>query len=316
MNQTKTTPKDFFLHLGAIIVLYTSAISLINLGFSIINYCLPDVLSGYFYSGSVAWSISMLVVLVPTLYVLEYLIKKDISNIPEKGDLLIRKWRTFLTIFLTGATLIGDLIALINTYLNGEISDRFIYKFLTILVISGIIFTYYLLERVNTKKFMQKVLAWAGILAVTGGIVGGFMIVGSPTKQRSLKLDSERVSNLQTIQYQIVNYWQRKEKLPVSLNDINDAISNTSVPIDPDTKEVYTYKIKGDKSFELCATFALKSEDMKGRGGSVYDYSVPMTYPSIDSGNDNWKHADGFACFVRTIDPEIYPPNRMPKSLY
>ncbi len=312
MNQTnQTTPKDFFLHLTATIVLYVSAISVINLSFSIINYAFPDVLAQYFYSTSVAWPISMLIVLIPVLYVIEWLIKKDIATIPEKGNLWIRKWRTFLTLFLTGATLIGDIIVLINTYINGEISERFIYKFLAILLISGVIFAYYLLERINIKKNVQKILTWAGILIVLASIVGGFIIVGSPSKQRNIRIDNQRVGDLQNIQYQIVNYWQQKEKLPASLADLSDPISNTTIPTDPESKKEYTYTVKSAKSFELCATFALKVEDTKGRGAS-YSYDMMTTYPSYggDGMNDNWKHDAGNICFTRTIDPERYPPNK------
>ena len=85
MNETtKTTPKDFFLHLSATLALYVSAGALINLLFSVINYYFPDQLAGYFYANAVAWPISMLIILIPTLYVLEYLINRDITKVPEK----------------------------------------------------------------------------------------------------------------------------------------------------------------------------------------------------------------------------------------
>ena len=61
----KTTPRDFFLHLGATIALYAAATALINLSFSIIDYLQPDALANYFSASSIAWPISMLVVLAP-----------------------------------------------------------------------------------------------------------------------------------------------------------------------------------------------------------------------------------------------------------
>jgi hypothetical protein len=65
MNQTKTTPKDFFLHLGATIALYTTIVAIINLLFSIINYYFPDALAGSYYYNSMAWPISVLIVVLP-----------------------------------------------------------------------------------------------------------------------------------------------------------------------------------------------------------------------------------------------------------
>jgi uncharacterized membrane protein len=113
---TKTTPKDFFLHLGATVALYVAVGALINLWFTVINYYFPDALAGYFYGNAVAWPISMLIVLVPIFYVLEWLIARDAAKTPEKNDLWIRRWRMYLTLFLVVILIGGDLITLINTF--------------------------------------------------------------------------------------------------------------------------------------------------------------------------------------------------------
>ncbi|MGC9605480.1 MAG: DUF5671 domain-containing protein [Minisyncoccia bacterium] len=323
---SKTTPKDFFLHLGATIALYTSAVALINLCFSVINYYNPDVLAGYFSSNSIAWPVSMLVVLVPVLYVIEWFIGRDLARMPEKKDLWIRRWRIYLTLFLGGATVVGDLVVLINWYLNGEITDRFVYKILVVLVVAGVIFAYYLLARavdsVRAKNW-RKILAWFGIVVVLAGVVGGFLIVGSPAKQRAIRFDSQRVSDLTNIQWQIISYWQQRGKLPAALSDLNDPISNFSVPKDPDTSSSYGYSTKwtsamsSNPAFELCATFSLASQDLSGKGaygtGGSVGGAIPVgnvSYPigSIST-NDSWTHDAGHICFERTIDPARYPIN-------
>lgn len=303
MNPIKTTPKDFFLHLGATIALYISAVALINLLFSIINYCFPDALAGYFSAGSIAWPISMLIVLIPILYVLEWLIKKEIKIIPEKNDIWIQKWRIYLTLFLTGAVIAGDLIALINTYLNGEISIRFVYKFFVILIVLAVIFTYYILEKIGKASKTKTTLSYVGIILALIAIISGFLVVGSPSKQRNLRFDSQRVNDLQNIQYQIVNYWQQKGKLPATLASTSDPISGFIIPSDPENKTAYEYSIKDITKFEICATFSLPYEDMQGKGSS---YPIDMSYPpyGIDG---TWKHDAGRYCFERVIDPEKYP---------
>ena len=178
-----TTPKDFFLHLGATVALYAAVVALINLAFSVINYYLPDQLAGYFYSGNIAWPISMLIILVPILYVLEYLIIKDIRKLPGKESIWIRRWRIYLTLFLTGAVMVGDLIALVNTYLNGEISGRFAYKVLAVFVIAGVIFLYYLIEKksgldgvdIGTKSNSRFIVATIGLVVALIAIIFGFI---------------------------------------------------------------------------------------------------------------------------------------------
>jgi hypothetical protein len=297
----KTTPKDFFIHLGATIALYVSVGALINLLFSLIDYVYPDVISSDFFASSIALPISILVVLVPIFYLLVWLIQKDTKQFPEKDDLWIKKWRVFLTLFISGAVVAGDLIALINTYLNGEISTRFVWKFLVILIILGIIFTYYLLEKVGKDVVIRNAILYSGIVIVLASIISGFLIVGSPSRQRALRFDSIRVAALTEIQNYIVNYWQAKRELPKTLSVLNDPLIPAFVPVDPETQLDYEYSIKADKTFELCATFSEVSD-------SVNDATTPVFYDPSDKIFQTWKHEAGRVCFTRTIDPEKYPP--------
>ena len=311
---TKTTPKDFFLQVGATIALYASVIAFINLAFEIINRLLPDQLNTYFSASSIVWPISMLVVLVPVLYVIEWFIARDISNMVEKKDIWVRKWRIYLTLFLTGATIAGDVITLINTYLNGEISARFIYKVLIILVVCSTVFKYYLFsvhESARWTKLVKKTVPWFGILIVVAVIVGGFIIVGSPAQQRAIRFDEQRVQDLQNIQYQVINYWQKKSVLPQALVDLNDPLSNYTVPVDPETGNAYEYSIKAVTSitstssslaFELCAIFDAGSDSTNS--GQIYN--APMIPAQLGQPN-SWNHGSGQVCFTRTIDATLYP---------
>lgn len=304
----KTTPKDFFLHAGATVALYVVAGSLINLMFSIINRAFPDALNNYFTVSSVAWPISVLIVLVPIFYVLEWFINRDTKDHPEKADLPIRKWRIYLTLFLAIAFIGGDLIALINTYLNGEMTARFIWKIVAILLVAGTIGKYYFFSIYQSFKWagtIRKIHAWFGIILVIASVVGGFVIVGSPAKQRALRFDEQRVGDLNNIQWQIINYWQNTGRLVNTLADLNDSISGFIVPTDPVSKVSYeylvttnqTYSIKGP-SFKLCANFDLPSTQDK-------------SYRYISSDNDSWKHEAGKVCFDRVIDKERYPVNKL-----
>ncbi|HEX7724245.1 MAG TPA: DUF5671 domain-containing protein [Candidatus Paceibacterota bacterium] len=325
---TKTTPRDFFLHLGATVVLYVAVIALLNLFFSVINFAYPDTLAGYYSSNTIATPISMLIVLIPLLYVLEWVLVRDVRRIPEKADLWIRRWRIHLTLFLSGATIIGDVIALVNTYLSGEITVRFAWKILATLVVCGVVFAYYLLTRVTTEqrgRIARKTLAIIGAVVAILAIVLGFLIVGSPQHQRDIRFDNQRVSDLSNIQWQIISEWQRMGALPQTLDQMKDALSYTVIPNDPQTGKPYEYVVKGKTSFDLCTTFALKTQDTKGRGeyGGRLGYgmgggllspiavSVPSGGSNID---DNWTHDAGHACFSRTIDPARFPVNPTPKG--
>ena len=320
----KTTPKDFFLHLGATIALYVAAGALINLWLSVINYAFPDALASSYYANSIVWPVSMLIVLTPILYGLEWLIARDIRKAPGKKDIWVRKWRIYLTIFLAVVLLGGDLIALINTYLNGEISVRFVWKIVAILLISGSIGKYYFFSIAESWKHAKLVRtgnAWFGIVLVIAAIVSGFIVVGSPAKQRALRFDSQRVNDLSNIQWQVISYWQTKGALPKALSDASNPLSGATIPTDPDTKAPYEYadtSSGGTVSFKLCATFGLASQDATGRGaygggGISYPSSSNVSYAYPGSSDDVWVHTAGHACFDRTIDPDRYPV--MPKSV-
>ncbi|MNC98380.1 hypothetical protein D3C83_163200 [compost metagenome] len=56
----------------------------------------------------------------------------------------MRRWLTYLTLFLAAAVLIGDMITLVYNALGGEITIRFALKVLVAAVISGAIFGFYL----------------------------------------------------------------------------------------------------------------------------------------------------------------------------
>jgi hypothetical protein len=340
---TKITPKDFFLHLGATIALYVAVIAFLNLVFSIINYSFPDALAYSYFGRSLAWPMSMVIVLVPLVYVLEWLIARDIRRSPEKSTVWVRRWRIYLTLFLTGATIVGTIISLINTYLSGEISSRFIWKIVTVLIVMAVVFAYYLLTRISASvpavsenlpgeanagvtrsgvraeagsgvrsgaKTWIAILSYLGAIIAVAGIVGGFVIVGSPTKQRDLRFDQQKVSDLQNINWQILSYWQSKGRLPETLVDLRDSFSYSNINVDPQTKESYVYSKTASTTYNLCAVFNRPTEDTKGRGAYNGGYGLGSSDIAklMAPGQDNWDHGSGRVCFDRKIDPERYPP--------
>ena len=79
-------------------------------------------------------------------------------------------------------------------------------------------------------------------LLVVLAIVYSFMIMGSPMKQRDLRLDDRRVSDLQNIQYQVINYWQQKEELPKDLATLANPLTGFSLPVDPEFEKGNSYE--------------------------------------------------------------------------
>ena len=314
-TKIKTAPKDFFVFIGAMAALYGSAVSLINLLFEIINALFPDPLSFSYdnFSSGMRWSIASLIIVFPVYIFLSWFINKDLTLNPLKKNLGIRKWLTYLTLFVAGVAIITDLIMLISTFLGGEITARFAFKVLAVLVVAGVAFSYYLYDLrkdVSRKSSKMKLLAWAVSFAVLVSIVGGFFIMGSPFTLRMKRFDERRVNDLQNIQYQIVNFYQRKGNLPNSLDELKDPIAGFNIPNDPDSAASYGYEKVADLNFKLCADFSLES------GAQIDSKNVTRPVPVFlgnDYLNENWRHNSGKQCFDRKIDKDLYPILKNPK---
>ncbi|MDO8579572.1 MAG: DUF5671 domain-containing protein [bacterium] len=309
MDKPKTTPKDFFLYFAGFVTLYVSAISLVNLLFSIINKVFPDNLNnGYYYdyySTGMRLSIASLVIVFPIFLFLASYLNKYLLATPEKRDLAVRKWLTYLTLFVTGVAVVSDLVVLVNTFLGGEITTRFVLKVLAVLIVAGAIFAYYIYDLRKNFAFGQisrtKLLVTLSCVLVFGSLIAGFALIGSPMSARDRKFDERRVSDLQSIQWQIISYWQQKGEIPVDLDNLKNPISNSYTPTDPVTGEVYRYKATSDLSFQLCANFSSSNVNVTD---PVNDKPMPLGYGMAD---ENWIHDAGETCFDRTIDIDLYP---------
>lgn len=305
----RTTPKDFFLWAGTVIALYGSVISFITLMFEYVNRVFPDSLAFYAdpYGGSVRAAMAGVIVLVPTTLILLHIIRADMQKHPAKAELWIRRWALVLTIFISVAVILIDLITLITTFLGGELSARFGLKVLVVLLVALGVFMHFYADLkgywVGNRAKANVIGVAVGVLALVS-VVAGFFIIGTPGEIRMLRYDEQKVSDLQSIQYQLVNFYQLKGELPADMTELNDPISNFTIPLDSQTGEQYRYERTSDNSFSLCATFNAPTPDTSGQG-SYPDKS--MSYPAPMGIDENWQHGQGEVCFARTIDPERYP---------
>lgn len=308
-HKPKITPKEFFIQLGVTIALYTVAISLATLLFGLINNYFPLSRPYYYdaFGSGIKASLSALIISFIVYIALSWLSQKTDESGEEKMS-PVRRWMAYVTLFVTGAALAIDLITLLNYFLDGEYTARFLLKVLVVLIIAGKIFSYYLYDlRKGLPLKWRRSSAVAFGITVLVVIIWSFAVIGSPVKQREIKQDYQRTNDLSGIQSQVAFYWQRKGKLPQNLDEMRDPISSYMVPNDPETNMPYEYQVKGDKSFTLCATFAHPTQDNLQRNGYM---TAPVMIDHYEGSiaRENWVHGAGRTCFDRTIDPELYPP--------
>lgn len=301
-NKTKFSPEDFFLNLGAMAALYISAVALISLWWNYVNNLFPDAAYSYYdpYSSGVRWAMAALIIVFPIFIWLTRLINDRGRKDPMKKELKVRKWLVYLTLFIAGLTIVIDLVAVLNNFLGGELSARFGLKALAILVVAGLVFYYYLEDvrgRWLSKEKMSVIYGSVVGLVVLASVVGGFFIAGSPGYQRQVRLDSERISDLENLQWQVIEYWRTNETLPEDLAVLE--AEGYRIPTDPETGETYGYERTGDLTYELCATFETSNEEVSSSRSRGF---VEPNY--------NWDHGEGENCFERRINPNDYPINR------
>src|SRR3989338_6320887 len=288
MEQNRTSAKDFFLHLGSIVDLYVVAGNFINLLFKIINEAYPEVAaySYYYYQGGsqISLSVATLIVVFPVFVLLSRMVHKTYEESPEKKSLGIRKWLTYITLFVAGIMLVGHLVTVLYKFLDGQdLTAAFLLKALVVLLVSGAVFGFYLQDiRDKISSRSRKILAISVAVIILISIILGFGILGSPQNQRLLRLDNQKISDLQGIQWQVINYWQMNGMIPESM---------PSLPIDIE------YKKTNQMTFELCAQF--NRESVVEQDPRAIDIGYPMKESLMQ--NNDWSHKAGYYCTTLSL---------------
>ena len=291
LQKPKTTPKDFFLYLGVTVSLYVSAVSLIGLLFSVIDQAFPGPLA-YIdpYSTGVRTAIATLIVIFPVF---------------------ILVWLTYFNLFVGALILIIDLVVLLNRFLGGtDFTTGFVLKVIAVFVIVGGLFSFYVYDLRHPPVEAGNTSRNAGLAAIAIvmiSLVVGFIVMGSPSTQRAKHYDDQRVSDLQNINYQIINYWQLKRVLPAVLRDVENKATGNILPVDPESGAEYSYEAISTLSYKICAVFSLASTGTDSATRSAETQPVPASAVKM-TGQENWTHSMGSQCFTRTIDPALYPP--------
>jgi hypothetical protein len=135
-------------------------------------------------------------------------------------------------------------------------------------------------ERVTGKRTLAAVLVVIVALAVTTGI----MIIGSPSEERTRRLDARRVEDLQGISQSVEIYRTRHQRFPASLEELAAEPGLSAVQPDPVSGSPYGYRTVDARSYELCGEFDRETADVRAAGF--------------------WSHGAGRQCFTLKIKEE------------
>lgn len=114
------------------------------LGFKIIDSLWPDPTERFGpFVHSMRWNIAVLIPTVPLFLWLNRRVARMTAGDPGQRRSLVRKWFAAITMLLASLALLGDVVAVVNALLEGELTARFIAKAALIALIGGLAFAYY-----------------------------------------------------------------------------------------------------------------------------------------------------------------------------
>jgi hypothetical protein len=145
--KSQLSARDAFMYLVMFGMLYVTAYNFGNLLFQFINLAFPDQLMEHYRDSAgsqIRWATSSLLVAFPVFLFVASRISKSIASDPSQRTSGVRKWLTYLTLSFAACVIVSDLIYLLNSLLSGALTMRFVLKSLTVGLIAGAVFGYYL----------------------------------------------------------------------------------------------------------------------------------------------------------------------------
>jgi vacuolar-type H+-ATPase subunit I/STV1 len=189
--------------------------------------------------------------------------------------------------------ILGVFIGVINNFLSGELSARFILKALAMFLISGLVFSYYFYdvkrEEFGAKKKINCLFFSLSLLFVLGAFISAWFFVESPREARMRRLDQIVVNNINSLENAVNSFYSEEKRLPENLSELKDEghIYDRNSLFDPESGKEIEYKKINEQDFEFCAEFRLASNptDVKGRA-----ITGPYNMPNSDD------HELGYDC--------------------
>lgn len=292
----KTNAKYAFYYLLSLVALVFTALSTGMIIFSIINKSVADAISQYGgqYDGPLKFAISALLIAAPIFYILSRLIIKGLRSGELDKESAIRRWLTYFIILVSSLIILGVLIGVMNNFLSGELTLRFILKAITVLLLSGAVCSYYFYDLKRDAGLAQdnvlRLFYFGSLAVVVAAFVAAWFFVESPRTARERRLDQAVMSNIYSLENAVNQYYERHQRLPENVEELRAGgvyISEQAL-VDPESKERIEYRRLDEERYELCANFRLPSDDGTGRPYPVYP-------------GDSKYHEAGYQCVPGTL---------------
>lgn len=306
--------RDGFIYLLSYATLMISSISMNFLLKGIVNHYVPDALERATFvvgGNNLTGFLAAVIIAFPIFVYVTILANRMLGQKKMLSDTGVRRWLLYVTLVVVILIIIWQLIALFIFYLNGNLVTRFLLHTLITLIISGAVLGYQwwhlvFFNRKNAKIGIGfKTFEWIVMAIVGGSVIWTFFVIDSPSTLRAKRFDDTRVNRLMSLSSSIQNFWgydkiSGHQALPTNLEQL---ASDTRIYMEPDglidpvTRQQFTYRILGEKSYELCATF----ETDNINDTNINSVSTPTYVGPKSAGNRSFNHPKGNFCFALEV---------------
>lgn len=280
MNEKSQPAFHLFLYLASFFSLGFLISGIISVYFELVNKYVPDVsILDQFSSGSVfddaavKYGLSSLLIAAIVYFPVSFLINKKLAKGEIRADSLVRKFLTYIALFILTAITIGSLAVLFYDYLNGELTGnafgKIIAFFLTVLFFAAFYFW-----EIRRKEFLEKpfkMFYGAALAVALSGLIVGLAIADSPTVAREKKIDSSMINEMESMKNNIEDLYDDTNGIP------------TEKEIQKSAKFKIDYIVKNEKEYQMCANFLRSQEEN--------NFDMQM-----------WNHPSGNYCFTFNIE--------------
>ena len=141
--------RQAFVYLLTFSLLHVAAVALVTLYFTYINRLVPDPAweSSPFTEtvqlSTIRMSLAAAIVAFPLYLTLSTLLVRDIRRHPDHARSPIRRWLTYLTLFIAAVTITSDAVTLLYFFLDGQLSTRVLLKGVILMLIGFLVLVYY-----------------------------------------------------------------------------------------------------------------------------------------------------------------------------
>ncbi len=269
--------REAFVYLVLFATLYLVAYHVGAILFASIERWLPDAARERNWEpwrSTLRWGAASLLIAFPVFLFASRVIARSLARDPEKRNSGVRRWLTYLTLFIAALVLIGDLVWVVSSMLSGELATRFLLKAAVVFVVAGVVFGHYLggLRRDEDQPSARAGTAWFG-RAGAGGVLRTLLVAlfaaGSPQRARTRELDQRRLRDFEGIVQHLRSYHAQEGMLPSTLIEaIKVPYAPPGLGInDPVSFEPYGYQVLDSVTVRLATQFA--SRDSVGPYGEM-----------------------------------------------